>query len=122
MNYDPDNIFAKILRNEIPCDRLYEDEYALAFNDISPQAPIHALVIPKGQYLSFADFSANARADEIAGFFRVAQRVADDLGLPKDGFRVISNIGRNGHQEVMHFHLHLLGGCDLGSMLKRGLG
>jgi len=119
--YDRNNIFAKILRGEIPCNKVYEDEHALAFYDISPQAPVHVLVIPRGEYVSFDDFSAQAPPAEIAGFYRAVQRVAEQLDLVQKGYRVLSNVGRDGHQEVMHYHLHLFGGCDLGRMIKKGL-
>ncbi|MCL4171101.1 UNVERIFIED_CONTAM: hypothetical protein GTU68_005937 [Idotea baltica] len=110
-----------MLRGEIPCDKVYEDEYALAFNDIYPQAPVHVLVIPKGEYISFDDFSMKASADEIAGFYKAVQQVATELKLQEGGYRTISNIGKNAHQEVMHYHLHVLSGCDLGGLLKAGL-
>lgn len=121
MNYDTNNIFARILRREIPCNKAYEDEYALAFHDIAPQAPVHVLVIPKGEYLSFDDFSKLASAEEIAGFYRACQKVAEQLGLQEGGYRVLANTGADAHQEVMHYHLHIFAGCDLGSMIKRGL-
>ncbi len=121
MSYDQNNIFAKILRGEIPCNKVYEDEYALAFYDISPQAPAHVLVIPKGEYISFDDFSEMAPADVMVGFYRATQKVADQLDLQRDGYRALSNVGTDAHQEVMHYHLHLFAGCDLGSMVKRGL-
>ena len=121
MSYDPSNIFARILRGEIPCNKVYEDQHALAFHDIQPQAPVHVLVIPKGEYVSFDDFSAKAEDAAQAGFYRAVRRVAAELGLQAEGYRVLSNIGPNAHQEVPHFHLHLFGGCDLGGMIKRGL-
>ena len=121
MSYDNENIFAKILRGEIPCDKVYEDEYALAFNDISPQAPVHVLVIPKGEYISFDDFSKSAPAEDMAGFYRAVQKVAEQLGLQEGGYRTLANMGANAHQEVMHYHLHLFAGCDLGRMVKSGL-
>lgn len=121
MSYDPNNIFAKILRGEIPCNKVHEDEFTLAFHDISPQAPTHVLVIPKGAYISFDDFSKTATADEITGFYRAVQKVAEMLELQENGYRALSNIGVDAHQEVLHFHLHLFAGCDLGSMVKRGL-
>lgn len=117
MAYDKNNVFAKILRGDIPCQRIYEDEYALAFRDINPQAPVHALVIPKGEYVSFDDFTAKASNDQVAGFFRAAGEVARKLGATESGFRVISNCGLNGGQEVPHFHVHILGGRNLGKML-----
>ncbi len=121
MAYDDNNVFARILRGEIPCNKVYEDEYALAFHDIAPQAPVHVLVIPRGAYESFDDFSARATAEESAGFYRAAQRVAAQLGLLKGGYRVLANTGKDAHQEVMHYHLHIFAGCDLGAMIKRGL-
>ena len=119
MSYDSDNIFAKILRREIPCDRVYEDEYALAFKDIYPQAPVHILVIPKGAYVSMDDFSATATAAEITGFFRAVGRVARDAGLDAGGYRLLVNNGPDGRQEVPHLHVHLCGGERLGRMLPR---
>ncbi len=121
MQYDTNNIFAKILRGEIPCNKIYEDDYALAFHDIAPQAPVHALVIPKGEYVSFDDFSAKAPTEAIAGFYRAAQKVTEILNLMPDGYRILANTGPDGHQEVMHYHLHIFAGCDLGRMVKSGL-
>ena len=121
MAYDPNNIFAKILRGEVPCNKVYEDEHALSFHDITPQAPVHVLVIPKGEYVSFDDFSATAPAEAVAGFYRAVQNVASRLGLQQGGYRVLSNIGPDAHQEVMHYHLHLFAGCDLGRMIKKDL-
>ncbi len=118
MAYDDSNVFAKILRGEIPCNKVYEDDHVLAFHDIQPQARVHVLVIPKGAYVSFADFSEQASEAEIAGFFRAAGRIAKDLGLNGDGYRVLANTGVHGHQEVPHFHLHLFGGQPLGRMIK----
>jgi len=117
--YDDTNIFARILRGEIPNRTVYEDQWALAFHDINPLAPVHVLVIPKGKYVSFADFSADASADEVAGFMRVVGKVAKDLGLEAQGYRLLTNMGEHGHQEVPHFHVHLFGGRDLGRMLLR---
>ena len=115
--YDPDNIFAKILRGEIPCDRVYEDEHALAFNDIAPQAPVHVLVIPKGAYVSWDDFSERADDGEIAGFIRAVGKVARQLGLVAPGYRLLANVGHDGGQEVPHLHVHLFGGKPLGRMI-----
>jgi histidine triad (HIT) family protein len=115
--YDPDNIFARILRGEIPCAKVYEDEWALAFNDIRPQAPTHVLVIPKGAYVSWDDFSANASAEEIAGYVRAIGTVARQLGVVESGYRLLSNAGLNSHQEVPHLHVHLFAGRKLGPML-----
>ncbi|MBS0643161.1 MAG: HIT domain-containing protein [Proteobacteria bacterium] len=115
--YDDQNIFARILRGEIPCRKVFEDEWALAFHDINPQAPIHVLVIPKGPYCSFADFSAAASAEEIAGFTRAVGKVARDLELESPGYRILANMGSHGGQEVPHFHVHLFGGRPLGRMV-----
>lgn len=117
--YDDNNIFARILRGELPNKTVFEDEWALAFHDINPQAPIHILVIPKGRYVSWDDFSARASANEIAGFIRAVGQVARDLGLPAPGYRLLANIGGHGGQEVPHLHIHLFGGQWLGPMLMR---
>ncbi len=118
MSYDPDNIFAKILRGEIPCNKVYEDEHALAFHDINPQTPTHLLVIPKGPYVSFDDFSEKASDAEIAGWVRAIGAVARQLGVPEPGYRVLANTGADAHQEVPHLHMHLFAGTDLGRMIK----
>ncbi len=118
MAYDPGNVFAKILRGEIPCAKVYEDNYALAFNDIHPQAPVHVLVIPKGPYVSMDDFAANAPAETVAGFFQAVGKVARKLGAQKDGYRLLANHGRDANQEVPHFHVHLFAGANLGPMLS----
>ncbi len=117
--YDDANIFARILRGEIPNRTVYEDEWVLAFHDINPQAPTHVLVIPKGRYVSWDDFSAKAGAEEIAGFVRAVGHVARSLGLFEPGYRLLANIGQHGHQEVPHLHVHLFGGKPLGPMLAR---
>ena len=117
--YDDTHNFARILRGEIPSQRVYEDEHALAFHDINPQAPQHILVIPKGAYVSWDDFSARAPAAEIAGFVRAVGHVAREAGLVGDGYRLLANIGRNGHQEVPHLHVHIFAGRPLGPMLAR---
>ncbi len=117
--YDPQNIFAKILRGEIPNRTVYEDEHALAFHDINPQAPVHILVIPKGPYVSWDDFTAKASDAEIAGFVRAVGHVAREAGLVEPGYRLLANIGVHGHQEVPHLHIHLFGGRQLGAMLTR---
>ncbi len=117
MTYDNDNIFAKILRGEIPCDKIYESEYSLAFRDISPQAKLHALVITKGAYISFADFSARAAADEIAGYIRDIGHVARLLGAEETGYRLLSNHGADALQEVPHLHVHICGGERLGKLI-----
>lgn len=117
--YDDQNIFAKILRGEIPSKRVYEDQWAVAFHDIAPVAPIHILVIPTGPYVSWDDFSARASADEIAGFVRAVGRVARDLDLVAPGYRLLANVGQHSGQEVPHLHVHLFGGKPLGPMLAR---
>ena len=118
-DYDDTNIFARILRGEIPSKRVFENEWAIAFHDINPQAPVHILVIPRGAYRSWADFSANAPDAEIAGFVRAVGTVARDLGLEEPGYRLLANAGINAHQEVPHLHVHLFGGRQLGPMLAR---
>lgn len=117
--YDEQNIFAKILRGEIPCSKVYEDEHALAFHDINPLAPTHVLVIPKGAYVSWDDFSARAGEAEITGLIRAVGTVARDLGLVEPGYRLLANVGGDAGQEVPHFHVHLFGGRPLGPMLAR---
>jgi diadenosine tetraphosphate (Ap4A) HIT family hydrolase len=115
--YDPDNIFAKILRGEIPCSKVYEDEHALAFNDIRPQAPVHVLVIPKGAYVSWDDFTANAPDAEIGGLMRAVGNVTRQLELDGDGYRLMVNMGHHGHQEVPHLHVHIFGGRQFFHMI-----
>ena len=115
--YDDDNIFAKILRGEIPCQKLAEDEHALAFRDINPQAPVHVLVVPKGRFVSAADFHSQASDAQIAGFWRLVSQVAKGQGLEARGYRLLSNIGEEGGQEVPHFHVHIFGGRRLGRMV-----
>jgi len=117
--YDSGNIFARILRGELPCRKVYEDEHALAFEDINPIAPVHVLVIPKGSYVSWDDFSARGSADEIAGFVKAVGHVAREAGLIEPGYRLLANVGANGGQEVPHLHVHILGGRPLGPMLAR---
>jgi diadenosine tetraphosphate (Ap4A) HIT family hydrolase len=117
--YDKDNIFARILRGEIPCKRVHETDHALAFHDINPQAPVHVLVIPKGPYRSWADFSATASDAEIGGFVRAVGAVARMLGLEEPGYRLLANAGLDAHQEVPHLHVHVFGGRPLGGMLTR---
>ena len=119
MAYDDENVFAKVLRGEIPCDKVHEDDHALAFNDIDPQRPVHVLVIPKGRYVDVGDFAANASDAEIAGLFRAVGKVAEKTGVAKDGYRILSNVGAHGHQEVPHLHVHVFGGADAGPMIKR---
>ncbi|WP_300535942.1 histidine triad nucleotide-binding protein [Sphingosinicella sp.] len=115
--YDDDNIFARILRGEIPARKVYEDDHAFAFHDINPQAPTHVLVIPKGRYVSWADFAAKAPDAEIAGFVRAVGTVAHELGIEHSGYRLLANAGPNSHQEVPHLHVHIFGGKKLGPML-----
>jgi diadenosine tetraphosphate (Ap4A) HIT family hydrolase len=115
--YDEQNIFARILRGEIPCRKVYEDEWALAFHDINPQAPLHVLVIPKGKYVAYSDFAAGASDAEIAGYSRAIRAVVVALGLEDDGYRLLTNMGPNSHQEVPHLHVHVFGGKPLGPML-----
>ena len=117
--YDDSNIFARILRGEIPAKTVYEDAHALAFHDINPLAPAHVLVIPKGPYVSWDDFSERATEAEIAGFVRAVGKAARDLGLVGEGYRVLANVGFNSGQEVPHLHVHILGGRALGPMLAR---
>jgi histidine triad (HIT) family protein len=116
--YDPQNIFAKILRGEIPNKTVYEDDFALAFHDIAPQAPVHVLVIPKGAYVSSVDFVARASEADIAGFWRAVGQVAKTLGLEAAGYRLLANHGVNAGQEVPHFHVHVFGGGPLGRMIQ----
>ncbi|RZM19784.1 MAG: histidine triad nucleotide-binding protein [Sphingomonas sp.] len=117
--YDEQNIFAKILRGEIPATRVYEDEWAIAIRDIAPQAPTHILVIPRGAYVSWDDFSTRGSEAEIAGFVRAVGAVARAEGLVEPGYRLLANIGAHGGQEVPHLHVHLFGGAPLGPMLAR---
>ena len=117
--YDQNNIFARILRSGIPCKKVYEDDSALAFHDINPQAPIHVLVIPKGPYVSMADFTANAPDALVLGFFRAVGKVAAELELVEPGYRILANHGPDSHQEVPHLHIHIFGGKRLGPMLAR---
>lgn len=119
MVYDSNNIFAKILRGEIPCNKVYEDDHVLAFSDIAPKAPVHILVVPRGQYVSIDDFGANAPAAEIKAFFVAIDKIVSEKGLKESGFRCIANTGLNGGQEVPHFHMHILGGCKIGPMVAK---
>jgi histidine triad (HIT) family protein len=116
--YDNQNIFAKILRGEIPCQKVDECEHTLSFHDIQPQAPTHILVIPKGPYMNMTDFSLHASAQEQAAFIAALGRVASLAGLRDDGYRLIANTGMNGHQEVPHLHVHILGGRPIGRMVS----
>ena len=115
--YNDSNIFARILRGELPSNKVYEDEHSFAFHDINPQAPIHILVIPKGAYVSWDDFTAKASAAEIAGFMRAIGHVARSQGLVAPGYRLLANIGGHGHQEVPHLHVHLFGGRQFREMI-----
>jgi len=117
--YDDQNIFARLLRGEIPSQRVYEDEWAVAFHDINAQSPIHILVIPRGPYVSWDDFSAKGSDAEIAGFIRAVGKVARDAGLVVPGYRLLANTGRQSGQEVPHFHVHILAGQPLGPMLAK---
>ena len=115
--YDDSNIFARILRGELPCGKVYEDEHVLAFNDINPLSPTHILVIPKGAYVSWDDFSARAGDEEIAGFVRAIGTIARAAGLVEPGYRLLANVGGHGGQEVPHLHVHIFAGRPLGPML-----
>ena len=117
--YDDGNVFARILRGEIPAKLIYDDDYAVAFPDITPRARIHVLVIPRGRYMSLSDFAATASDAQIAGFWRAVGVVAHQLGLQESGYRMLANMGHDAGQEVPHFHVHLFGGEPLGAMLPR---
>ena len=117
--YDDSNIFARILRGELPCNKVFEDEHSLAFHDINPAAPVHILVIPKGPYVSWDDFSERGSAEEISGFVRAVGRIAREQGLVEPGYRLLANVGMASGQEVPHLHVHLFGGRSLGPMLSR---
>jgi histidine triad (HIT) family protein len=119
MTYDRNNVFARILRGELPCRKVYEDEHVLAFEDIQPQAPTHIIMIPKGEYVSLDDFSEKASEAELVAFLRAISRIAREQGVTDGGYRILSNHGAAAHQEVPHFHLHLFGDRDLGPMLRR---
>ena len=121
MSYDENNIFAKILRNEIPCNKIYEDDYVLSFHDINPQKKIHALVIPKGKYIDLDDFSLKASSYEMVGLIKGINKVAKTLGISTEvghGYRALSNISDDGGQEVPHLHFHLFGGEKIGKMVE----
>ena len=122
MAYDPNNIFARILRGELPCKTVYEDEHVLAFSDIRPLADVHVLVIPKGAYVSLDDFTAGAGSEVVGHFFKVVGEIARITGVAETGYRIISNIGAHGHQEVPHLHVHVIGGRPLGRMLPDARG
>ena len=117
--YNPQNIFAKILRGEIPCKKVHETPHSLAFHDINPLAPVHVLVIPKGAYIGFDDFSAKASAEEQVDYVKAIGDTTRKLGVDADGYRLLSNYGVNGNQEVPHLHVHIFGGRQLGRMLKK---
>ena len=119
MSYQPDNIFAKILRGEIPNDTVYEDDEVLAFHDIGPQAPVHVLVTPKGAYVSLDDFTRDASTEVVGRFFQKVGEIARQLGVDGEGYRVIANTGLNGGQEVPHFHMHICAGRRLGRMIAK---
>lgn len=119
MQYEPNNVFAKILRGELPCKKVFENEHALAIHDIKPQAAVHVVVIQKGEFLDIHDFLSNAGPDQITGFMRAIALTAAELKLPANGYRVISNIGAHGGQEVPHLHVHILGGAPLGSLIGK---
>ena len=119
MAYDPGNVFACILRGEIPCQKVYEDEHVLAFHDIRPQSPVHILVIPKGPYVSLDDLAAKGTEAELAALLRAAGKIAREQGIDRSGYRILANCGVDAHQEVPHFHIHIFGGRDLGRMLAR---
>ena len=122
MEYDKNNIFAKILRGEIPCKKIYEDNYVLAFHDVNPQKKIHALVVPKGEYVNLDDFSSNATEKEIVGLIKGLGEVAKKLGVSEadkgEGYRSLVNVGANGGQEVPHLHFHIFGGEKVGKMVS----
>jgi len=119
MAYDDNNIFARILRGEIPTTKIYEDDHVLAINDINPQAPTHVLVLPKGKYVSFDDFSAKASDAEIAALIKATGKIARDLGVADTGYRLLLNHGPHSHQDVPHLHIHILGGRPLGPLVLR---
>ena len=122
MPYDRNNVFARILRGEVPCRKVYEDEHVLAFHDIRPQAPTHIVVIPKGEYVSVDDFSQKASEAELVALLRAISRIAREQSVTEGGYRILANHGAAAHQDVPHFHLHLFGGRDLGPMLRRSAG
>jgi len=119
MSYDSGNIFARILRGEVPCNRVYEDDHVLAFHDVNPARPVHVLIIPKGAYRSVNEMAADGKDVEIAALFRAIEKVAALTKVRDSGYRVVSNVGANGHQEVPHLHFHVLGGGPVGPMVKR---
>ena len=118
MAYDESNIFARILRGEIPCDKVFEDDHVLAFHDVNPQAPVHILVIPKGAYVSWEDFTSRASDAEIAALARAVGRIAAERGVAEAGYRILVNNGAHANQEVAHLHIHIFAGQPLGRMIK----
>lgn len=118
MTYDSENVFAKIIRGEIPCDAVYQDDKVLAFNDISPAAPVHVLVVPKGEYCSFDDFMTQADAEIVTSFFAKVKEIASQLNIVESGYRLITNHGVDASQTVPHFHVHILGGKPLGGLIE----
>lgn len=118
MSYNKENIFAKIIRGEIPADKVYEDENVLAFNDISQASPTHVLIIPKGEYIDFVDFTSKATYEVVANFFRKVGEISKLLKVEDSGFRLITNTGSDAHQTVAHFHVHILAGKKLGPLLS----
>jgi diadenosine tetraphosphate (Ap4A) HIT family hydrolase len=117
MAYDKNNVFAKILRGELPCKKVHEDQYTFAFHDIHPEAPVHVLVVPKGEYVSLHDFATHATKEQVCGFFDSVTKIAEKLGLKDSGYRIVSNHGPDASQSVPHFHVHILGGRPLGKLL-----
>ena len=117
--YDSDNIFAKIIRGQLPCNKVYEDDLMLAFDDITKAAPVHVLVVPKGEFVNFGDFASNAGEKNVAHFFKKIKEIAEDLGLKESGYRLITNNGSGVSQTVPHFHVHILGGKRLSGLLPR---
>ncbi len=115
--YDQNNVFAKIIRKEIPCQQVYEDEGVFAFHDANPAAPVHVLVLPKGEYISFDDFTLNAGAEAVGNFFATVRKIAHSFGVEKTGYRLVMNHGADASQTVHHFHVHILGGRSLGGLL-----
>jgi histidine triad (HIT) family protein len=118
MTYDKNNIFARIIRGEIPCDEVYQDDDVLAFRDMHPAAPVHVLIVPKGEYVSFDDFIVKADSDFVVRFFAAVRKIANDLGVGESGYRLITNHGPDASQTVPHFHVHILGGRPLGGLLR----
>lgn len=119
MAYDRDNVFAKILRGELPCKKVHETQWALAFEDISPQTPVHVLVIPKRECVDFDDFMSQASAEEVAGFWQTVHETAAKVGVTESGFRLVTNNGSSAGQVVFHYHVHIFGGRPLGGMVRK---